>query len=399
MTRTALAACLLLVALVGAAGCTQRSDGVAQTPPIDVASADLSGSGPGSVVEAKTIPNIDREIRKLGGQAARVVYRSTSGIDGQPTEVSGAVFVPVGKPPAGGWPVIAFAHGTSGINPACGPSQSPDLFGASGLIAKYLDLGFAVAAADYQGLGHPGAHPYLDAKTAGLNVIDSVRALRKVFHGISEAWAVFGGSQGGGAAWAANEQAATYATELDLVGSVSLVPAADISGFAAAAADGSLSKDQQAAYIWVLMGLERSYPDFNIDDYRRGIVKDNWDVLSACSGPEAERRAAILADVPADDLRPATPEAERRLAEILQQMALPQQRAAAPMQIYYGGEDTYINPEWTAAAISRACAMGDTIEAFFQEDRGHGDIDGSAYLGWLGERFQDMPAPNTCGAG
>jgi hypothetical protein len=34
----------------------------------------------------------------------------------------------------------------------------------------------AVAATDYQGLGAPGVHPYLDAKTAGFNVIDSVRA-------------------------------------------------------------------------------------------------------------------------------------------------------------------------------------------------------------------------------
>ena len=379
-------------------GCTWANRETTQLAPTDIPGVDLTRTGPGSVIEAKSMPNIGRGITTLGATAARVVYRSTSGVDGSPTEVSGAVFVPAGRPPAGGWPVLAFAHGTSGIREECGPTRSPDLMGATGLIATYLKLGFAVTATDYQGLGHPGGHPYLDAKTAGLNIIDSVRALRAVFAGVSPTWAAFGGSQGGAATWAANEQAGTYAKELDLKGTVSLVPSADISGFAQLAADGALSEDQRAAYIWVLMGLQNTRSDFPIDDYRHGLAKENWTVLGACGGPEGQQRNEILAKVGADDLKPSSPEATERLTAILTQMALPQQPASAPMQIFYGGKDSYIDHEWTAAAIRRACDMGDTIDAVYQPDRGHGDIDGTAYMDWLGERFANDPAPNSCPA-
>lgn len=380
------------------AGCNSGQSRSAQEVPEDVSTADYSGSGPGSLIDAKTMPNVDLKIRGTGAKAIRVTYRSTDGFDGRETEVSGAVFIPPGTPPPGGWLVIAYAHGTSGITTDCAPSLSPDIYGVAPLIATYIKLGYAVAAADYQGLGAPGAHPYLDAKTAGLNVIDSVRALRKVSHEVSPTWAAFGGSQGGAAAWAANEQASTYAAELDLVGSVSLSPAADISPYAHLAATGGLSKDQQAALVWILMGLENTRPDFPIDDFRREFATQHWDVLSACTGPQAEKRTQVLAEMGADELTPSSPEAERLLSDILTQRALPQQKAAAPMMVIYGGKDSFIDPVWTRAAIARSCAMGTVIDAIYQEGKGHGDVDSSAYVQWLGERFAGLPAPDTCAA-
>jgi hypothetical protein len=389
-----LVVCALAFAEVTACASGLRSHTSDQ--PIDIVGADLSGVGPGSLIEAKTIPNLDQSIPQ-DALSARVIYRSTSGIDHSQSVVSGAVFVPAGQPPNGGWPVIAVAHGTTGVNNECGPSLSPTLWGSAQLVGNLLRAGLAVAAADYQGLGAPGAHPYLDARTAGLNVIDSVRALRFVSRDVSTRWAAFGGSQGGGATWAANELASTYATDLDLVGTVSLVPAADMSGYAAKAAEGTLSEDQRAAYIWILMGLERTRPGFNIDDYRRGLAKEKWDVVSACFGPKADERAKILAELSPGDLTPANPEAQQRLYDLLKSMALPLQPAVAPMQVFYAGKDEYVEPEWTRAAIERACKLGDTIEAGFEPDKGHGDIDpGDAYLQWLGHRFARERAPNTC---
>src|SRR3954452_13619121 len=43
-----------------------------------------------------------------------ILYRST-GIDGKPVAVSGTVSIPRGKAPKGGWPVVTWAHGTTGI--------------------------------------------------------------------------------------------------------------------------------------------------------------------------------------------------------------------------------------------------------------------------------------------
>lgn len=384
----AVVACLLT-------GCATSSSSGEHDETSAIRGADYSDTGPGSLIEANEITNIDQAI-PLGTTSARVVYRSTSGVDGSETEVSGAVFIPPGLPPRGGWPVIAFAHGTTGFSSECGPSLSPDLRGSAGGVAKFVREGFAVAAADYQGLGMPGPHPYLDAKTAGLNVIDSVRAVRAVSRDVSATWAAYGGSQGGAATWAANEQAAAYAPELNLVGTVSLVPTADLSDLATAAADQALNKDQTAMYIGILHGLERTRPDFYVDNYRRGLVKDKWDVLAACSGEPAEERTSLLERVASADLVPKTRSAQEHLHDLLVAMALPQLPASAPMLVIYTGADEYIFPESTRRAVERACALGGQVEVIFQPQHTHGDVDGSESFEWIRQRFQGRPAPSNC---
>ncbi len=227
-------------------------------------------------------------------RSARVVYRSTSGDDGSPTVVSGTVFTPLGQPPSGGWPVVSLGHGTLGWQEDCGPSLSVSLLGEVETVNGFIKRGYAVAMTDYQGLGSPGIHPYSDAKTAGLNVIDAVRALRHTFGDVSTRWVALGGSQGGGAAWAANEQAATYAPELALLGAVGLSPAADVTGLVDKAVAGTLTADQGPVLQGILYSLARLHPDLNLDDYRHGAATKYWDVLSSCAGPDVHERTVAI---------------------------------------------------------------------------------------------------------
>ncbi len=246
--------------------------------PVAVQTADLSGAGPGSLVSAMTMPAFSRQEPDYRMNAARVVYRSTSG-DGQATEVSGSVFVPRGDPPPGGWPVVSFGHGTTGLDEACAPSLSNTLLGYAETVGFLTTKGYAVALADYQGLGASGVHPYTDSRTAGLNMIDAVRALRATFPDVSNRWGAFGGSQGGGAAWAADEQARDYAPELTLVGAVAVSPVADITGLVDKAQQGTLTTDQELGAIAITESLARLHPDFNRDDFRRGAAAKYWDIL------------------------------------------------------------------------------------------------------------------------
>ena len=62
---------------------------------------------------------------KAAGAQWRILYTSTDGRTGHGQLVtSGAVFVPPGPAPAGGWPIMAWAHGTTGIADACAPSRN-----------------------------------------------------------------------------------------------------------------------------------------------------------------------------------------------------------------------------------------------------------------------------------
>jgi pimeloyl-ACP methyl ester carboxylesterase len=205
-----------------------------------------------------------------------------------------------------------------------------------------------------------------------------------------------GGSQGGGAIWAANEQAATRAPELKLVGVVALVPAARFAAYADLAAAGTLGPDQRAAYIWMVMALSRGHPDLDVDLYRHGFAAKNWETLSYCFGPRAQARNDAVAQVTAEELKPATTEATNRLRSLLAEMELPQRKTSAPMLVIYAGRDSFLDPAWTRAAIAESCKLGSQIEDIYQPEAGHGTVDISAAVPWLAQRFAGAPPTGGC---
>lgn len=364
--------------------------------PEPIAGAQLGGAGHGGVISAMTMPGHSRTQQGKTMRSARVVYRSTSGDTGELTEVSGSVFVPKGSPPDGGWPVIAFAHGTLGIDKPCAPSLSEALLDLADPVAGLVANGYAVALPDYQGLGADGVHPYTDALTAGYNLIDAVTALRSTFPDVSTRWVAFGGSQGGGASWAADERAGGYAPELDLLGAVAVAPAADVTGLVDKAAAGTLTTDQGPAYILIIESLARLHPDLDRDDYRRGAAARYWDTLIACSGPLVTDRDAAIKELSPEDLMPVDAAAVDRIRGLLSAWALPQQPLTAPLSVVYGDRDTFIDYQWTADAITRACAMGGVVDWTVAYGKGHGDVDLTDQIAWVADRFADKPVTNDC---
>ncbi|MFT4124663.1 MAG: lipase family protein [Gordonia sp. (in: high G+C Gram-positive bacteria)] len=393
----------MAVAMTSACAQTTVVAGSAQVPTMPPQPA---GTAPGSVLAAEPFTGVDGAIAAAAGLAYRVRYRSTDFAAKRPTEVTGAVFVPHGTPPTGGWPVVAFAHGTTGIDPACAPSRTGTLMGSGPLIAGYLAAGYAVAATDYQGLDADAAsgiraHPYQDARTAGLNVIDSVRALRNLTPVVSTRWAAVGISQGGGASWAANDLARGYGAGLDLVGSVNLVPATDVSPLAALAGRQVLSSYQLLVYLWILLGLARTDPDFALEKYWHGRSFADRANAGGCSYQGADTAARdryLLAMSPAD-LVPSGSVAIDTLTARLADLSVPAAGASAPMYVAYAGRDVYIDPEWTRKSIESECDSGSTVYVRYDEDAGHDTVDASGAVRWLADRFTGVAAPSSCGGG
>lgn len=113
-----------------------------------------------------------------GGDAFRIMYGST-GLNGEPIQVSAAIFIPPGDPPAGGRNVIAWAHPTSGVVETCAPSLMPDVAGMIWGLSDMLAKGYVVVATDYPGLGSPGG-ARLGARRTRLAAFWCVRSLRGV---------------------------------------------------------------------------------------------------------------------------------------------------------------------------------------------------------------------------
>ncbi len=206
--------------------------GPSPEPTADPAFYDVTTLDPAEVGAAEPGAVLRSEVVELTGPLAgasgwRILYRSTDA-GGAPAVVSGMVLVPAGAPPEGGRPVVAWAHGTTGIADRCAPSATGNLFyddyGAEG--RRLLDQGFVVTATDYHGLGTPGVHTYHRSEELARATIDSVAAAHRLEGAapLSPQWATVGHSEGGLAALAADERSPGALPELDYRGSVVAAP-------------------------------------------------------------------------------------------------------------------------------------------------------------------------------
>ncbi|WP_343603311.1 prolyl oligopeptidase family serine peptidase [Mycobacterium sp.] len=204
------------------------------------------------------------------GPAYRIIY-STLDEHNNPRVSTAAVFLPRGNPPATGWPVIAWAHGTVGLGDDCTPSALPRSERDNDYLSHWLDDGYAIAATDYAGLGTPGLMSYLNNISTPHDVVGSVVAMHQLGLPLSPRWAIVGQSQGGGAAvntarWA-NEF--SRGTGLDYRGVVATGSAVNIERIVAQAGPKSPVPAEVSAvnaYLaYILAAFRDARPDIGID--------------------------------------------------------------------------------------------------------------------------------------
>jgi hypothetical protein len=182
----------------------------------------LASATPGQILAST-------EIQAPAGMRVWALLYASTGLDGSPIAVSGLVAVPRASPPQEGFPVIGFAHGTSGLADLadCVPSWQGAPSMTDELAVKVLQ-GFVVVATDYEALGTDGIHPYAVGLSEGRSVLDAVRAALAFEPAHAGAAILFGQSQGGRAVLWAGELASTYAPELDIRGVLAAAPGADL---------------------------------------------------------------------------------------------------------------------------------------------------------------------------
>ena len=190
--------------------------------------APLPPAPPGAIIRSGVIRTAGR--LPAGATAYRVLYHSQS-VAGTDIAVSGLIIVPGGRPPAGGFPMVSWAHGTTGVADQCAPSLGAP--GSIPYLASLLEARMIVVATDYQGLGTPGIHPYLVGQSEAQGVLDGARAARNLEGpAASNTVVVVGYSQGGQAALFAGQVAQSYAPELYLAGVVAIGPVTSVTELA-----------------------------------------------------------------------------------------------------------------------------------------------------------------------
>ena len=292
------------------------------------------------------------------GKAVRILYTSTdvrwrSGI----VAVSGTLHLPKGAPPQGGWPLVAWAHGTLGVSDRCAPSWSGHRPRDAAYINKWLENGFAVVSTDYQGLGGPGPHAYLNWESEGRSVLDSVRAAIASQSGtIANQVVITGQSQGSGAAIGATRLAPSYAPDIGLkataaTGVVSYFPDA-----AHKAPPLVVGAPSYAVLLMVGGALpdDAPAPDALMSEQGKLLLAAAREGCSPDVAAVARREHIALADAFVDAAKTFTPNLGRVVD--MSPVKLP-----VPVLLGTGAADTLVVPKHQYGAVAALCAAGSSI--------------------------------------
>ena len=169
----------------------------------------LSACGDGGddfvfVSDKKTF-NVDADVKNVVNVHDVFTYTMPS-VAKKDIKATTLVFTPKGTAPVGGWPVVVWAHGTTGAADQCAPSRNVLDGLEKDLIIALVKKGYAVVAPDYEGLGNNNvSHPYLNLTSAAQSILFAVLEVNKKYDNLSKNWSVIGWSQGGHAALAAAE--------------------------------------------------------------------------------------------------------------------------------------------------------------------------------------------------
>lgn len=404
-----LAVCALLAALHGSyaaavpAVSSQRS-GIEQSPPQGDAAESVHkfprtfpikkfyetpNLAPGKAGDLIRSQEFDEYDLADGVLATRILYHSRSA-SGQDVPASGVVLYPDGKPPAQGWPVIAWAHAFNGVARQCAPSLSRNVQHGP-FLSMYVKLGYAVVATDYAGLGAEGRNAFADAQSNAADVIYSVAAARTAVHGLDSRWVAVGIGQGGAAAIAVDELE-RETRDPNYLGSVAISGLEDPQEhYQSPTAPGSTPPAAYDLPLFLGFGVKSDYPEFQLKDLltEQGVALYPR-VEQSCADPVIESKRSPAAMLKANWQ-------DNKFVKLYFRRSTLGERAAPRPVIVISSELDPIHT--TAQVIARMCKQGDRVEFERLPQSDPSSIFGDSVrdqIAWIQSRFAGRQAESNC---
>lgn len=320
--------------------------------------------GPPQIVRLERFPP-DHSLAEAA-VSERILHTSRGGPDGnQPIVVSGAVYLPKGIAPAGGWPVIAWAHGTVGLPDTCAPTFNGWSARDVDYLNTWLKQGYAVVASDYEGMGTNGPHPYMHSRSAATGTLHAVLAAQARYP-LSNDVVLVGQSQGAHTATNAALMKAEIAPSIALRGVV-------LTGWPGTMEMPALRMDiynpWSVFYLRALPTYAAIDPTFRPEDVLKPEGRAAYEAfLSTCgSGPTRAfmERGPVANILFTRDITPL----ETRAQPL---RAYPELRFTVPVFLGIGLSDEQTFPRPTFDTAKRACALGSNLAIHLYPGFNHG---------------------------
>lgn len=371
-----------------------------------------------------------------GAQAWKVAYIS-SDVAGHKTIATGLIVAPTAPAPAGGRPIVTWAHGTTGTAQNCGPSQVIDpvvpineyfLVGGNSwtdygvpALQEFINEGYVVAATDYQGLGGGGVHQYANGVSNAMDTINAARAAGSINQTASNKKTVFiGWSQGGLAAFAGAglseymQQTGTAFDNLNMLGFIAMGPAyfGTSSGNLDQAAADKYLNDTLKSYVHNIFdfthatmffyALPSAFPNLKLTDiFTDEGVKVLTDVYAnKCMHAASDTMNYNIGSNYNSLLKPQFTNT-MGWAQAMLKTSPAYEKLIAPVQIYYGAADTVNNPAMGQFFQEQMCKRGANVGRLELPGAktGHFDeppVSQQFFLPWIKDRFAGKPLANAC---
>jgi pimeloyl-ACP methyl ester carboxylesterase len=368
------------------AGVTVRAPDAFYDPPAQVPDK------PGALLRSEPLRNASLP---AGMRGWRILYTTTVNDTTRATAVA-TVFAPV-DPPAGPRPLIAWTHGTTGLQQKCMPSLlSAPILGIPAL-DRIVRAGWIIVATDYSFAEKGGPHPYLIGEGEARAALDSVRAAWQMPElTLGPRTVVWGHSQGGHSALWTGIVAPRYAPEIEIAGVAAIAPGTNLRSILAM----NQGIDKRLG-PYVALSYSRFYPDITFERaVRPEALAAAREIVGLCGFLPAEeplRAAALTATFEGPAL------ATRSNAALSARLAQnsPDHAITASVVIAQGAEDDVVPPAATASYVEERCAAGQRLEYWTFARQDHGMVQPGSPLEeplvtWTAARFAKEPPPAGC---
>jgi hypothetical protein len=317
-----------------------------------------------------------------GVLAVQMLYHSRSAA-GEDVAASGVVLYPDAKAPPGGWPIIAWAHGLNGTARQCAPSLARNLQHGP-FLAMYVNLGYAVVATDYAGLGTTFRNAFSDLQSNAADVIYSIPAARAAVPDLGFRWIAIGSGEGGMAVIGA-EELEHEIQDQKYLGGIVISGLNDLQDRFEHADAGTL--------LSLTYGIKTIFPNFDVKD----VLTDKAQALYSRIGKACE--PDIGEKLTASEILKSNWENNTFVRQYFTRNRAGQKPAKGALLVIANEADSAAPIEKTVQVISQLCKQGDRIQFERYSGADPGSIIGDSVrdqIGWIEGRFAGRPAPSNC---
>jgi pimeloyl-ACP methyl ester carboxylesterase len=256
-------------------------------------------------------------------------------------------------------------------------------------LSMYANLGYAVVATDYTGLGTDFRNAFLDGPSNATDVINSIAAARAAVPQLGARWIVMGEAEGSLAAVAVAEKE-NEIREPGYLGSIAISGLVDTKELYGHSAPSSSSLTLTS----LAYGIKTVYPQFKVAD----MLTEKALALYHRMGQICWETGTSAELSPAETVKPGWYD-NQFVRQYFIRNSLAQIQAYSPIMVISSDADQAIPAAMTAQEIALLCKKGDRIqwERYLNLDPGRAIGDSvTDQIAWIESRFAGRPSTTTC---